>query len=118
MNNHVHNSRYLDYLLVARYDQMKKNFKMPMEEFIERGLSWVALSTYIDFKREIKLGDKIVVRTQLSSFEGAQVNINFWIVKAETNKIAADGYSVYTLVSIANGRPTRIPEDIILKYTI
>ncbi|MFA7228927.1 MAG: acyl-CoA thioesterase, partial [Melioribacteraceae bacterium] len=30
MNNHVHNSKYLDYLLMARYDQMKKDYKVPM----------------------------------------------------------------------------------------
>ena len=118
MNNHVHNSKYLDYLLMARYDQMRKDYKVPMEEFVSRGLSWVASTTYIDFKREIKLGEKIVVRTQVNSFEGAQVNVNFWIIKTETNKIASEGYSVYTLVSTTNGRPVRIPEDIIQKYTV
>lgn len=103
---------------MARYDQMKKDYKAAMEVFIERGLSWVASTTYIDFIREIKLGDKIAVKTQVNSFEGAQVKVNFWIVKKENNKIAAEGYSVYTLVATSNGRPTRIPEDIIQKYTI
>lgn len=55
MNNHVHNSKYLDYLLMARYDQMRKDYKVPMKVF---------------------------------------------------------------LVSIANGRPARIPKDIIQKYTV
>lgn len=118
MNNHVHNSRYLDYLLMTRYDQMRKDYKVPMEEFVKRGLAWVVSTTFIDFKREIKLGDKVVVRTQVNSFEGARVKVNFWIIRTETNKVAAEGYSVYTLVSVSNGRPTRIPGDIIQKYTI
>ena len=119
MNNHVHNSRYLDYLLMARYDQMKKNYKVPMEEFVERGYTWVASDTNIHFKREIKLTDRVVVKTQVNSFEGAQVTINFWIVvKREHEKVAADGQAVYTLISSKNGRPLRIPEDIIVKYTI
>lgn len=118
MNNHVHNSKYLDYLLMARYDQMKKDYKVPMEEFINRGYSWVASTTHIDFKREIKLGDSIVVRTQLKSYDGAQVSVNFWIVKKETNKVAAEGYAIYTMVSINSGRPVRIPEEIISKYKI
>ncbi|PKL81973.1 MAG: acyl-CoA thioesterase [Ignavibacteriae bacterium HGW-Ignavibacteriae-3] len=118
MNNHVHNSKYLDYLLMARYDQMKKNYKVPMEEFVRQGYSWVASSTYIDFLREIKLGDKIAVRTQVNSYEGAHVKVNFWIIKTDTNKIAAEGYSVYALISTKNGRPVRIPEEIIQKYTI
>jgi acyl-CoA thioester hydrolase/thioesterase-3 len=119
MNNHVHNSRYLDYLLTARYDQMKNNYKVPMEEFIERGYGWVASATNIQFKREIKLGDKVLVRTQLDSFNGAQVTINFWIfIKREIEKVAAEGQGVFTLISTKNGRPLRIPEDIIEKYTI
>lgn len=27
MNNHVHNAKYLDYVLSARYEQMKKTIK-------------------------------------------------------------------------------------------
>ena len=119
MNNHVHNSKYLDYLLMARYDQMKNNYKVPMDEFLARGYSWVASATNIQFKREIKLGDKVLVRTQLNSFNGAQVTINFWIlIKRENEKVAAEGQGVFTLISTKNGRPLRIPEDIIEKYTI
>ncbi|MHB8929325.1 MAG: acyl-CoA thioesterase [Melioribacteraceae bacterium] len=118
MNNHVHNSKYLDYLLMARYDQMKKDYKVPMEEFIKLGYSWVASATYIEFKREIKLGDKIVVRTQVNSYKSTQVKVNFWIVKKEKDKIAAEGYAVYTMVSTSSGRPVRIPDEIIQRYTI
>lgn len=118
MNNHVHNSKYLDYLLMARYDQMQKDYKVPMEEFIARGYSWVATTAHIDFKRAIKLGEKVAVRTQVNSYEAAQVKVNFWIIKKETNKIAAEGYAVYTMVSASTGKPVRIPEEIISKYTI
>lgn len=119
MNNHVHYSKYLDYLLMARYDQMKNNYKVPMQEFLNRGYSWVASATNIRFKREIKLDDNVVVRTQVNSFEGAQVIINFWIViKKEHEKVAAEGQAEYTLISTKNGRPLRIPDDIIVKYTI
>ena len=41
MNNHVHNSRYLDYVLAARYEQMRRDYKMSMDEFVARGFSWV-----------------------------------------------------------------------------
>ena len=41
MNRHVHNSRYFDYVLAARYDQMARCYGMPMEEFIRHGFGWV-----------------------------------------------------------------------------
>ena len=51
MNNHVHYSRYLDYILMGRYDQMKKDYKVSMEEFVERGFSWAVQNDLLtDYK--------------------------------------------------------------------
>ncbi len=118
MNNHVHYSKYLDYLLAARYHQMKVNYKMSMEEFIERGFTWVASRAEIDFKRAIKLNEKVFVQTQLESVNGAQVIVKFRILKGTNKKTAAEGRVVYTMISIKTGRPTRIPPDIIEKYSV
>ncbi len=119
MNNHVHYSRYLDYILMARYDQMKKDYKVAMEEFVERGFSWVASEVNIQYKRPIFLEDgTITVRTQLEEFNGARVVINFWIVKGEKEKIAAEGQINYTMISVKSGRPTRVPDDIVEQYQI
>ena len=119
MNNHVHYSRYLDYILMARYDQMKKDYKIAMEEFVERGFSWVASEVNIQYKRPIVLQDGTVkVRTQLEEFSGAKVVINFWIVKGAKEKLAAQGQINFTMVSIKSGRPTRVPDDIIEQYQV
>ncbi len=118
VNNHVHYSKYLDFLLAARYEQMHRDYKMSMEEFIENGMSWVASNVKIDFKRALKLGDTALVETQIESYNGAQVTVNFWIKRKSNAKIAAEGSAVYTLVSIKSGRPVRIPEEILKKYLI
>jgi YbgC/YbaW family acyl-CoA thioester hydrolase len=118
MNNHVHSSRYMDYVLAARYEQMGKNYGMSMDEFVKLGYVWVISSVRIDFIRPLKLGDEIVVQTQLNSFGGAQSEVNFWIKKKSNMKSAAEGNILYTMVSAASGRPVRIPDEIISKYTI
>ena len=118
MNNHVHYSKYLDYILAARFEQMQRDYKVSMEEFIKLGYSWVASNVNINYKRGLLLGDKIIVRTQLDSYNGAQVTVNFWIIKKETDKVAAEGQVIYTMISVKNGRPVRIPEEIIQKYSI
>jgi acyl-CoA thioester hydrolase/thioesterase-3 len=118
MNNHVHYSKYLDYLLTARYIQMKKNYGMSMESFLERGFTWVASTININYKRAIMLGDKVIVRAQITGAKGAQVFLNYWILKGENKKIAAEGNAVFTMISTKNGRPVRIPPDILEKYSI
>jgi YbgC/YbaW family acyl-CoA thioester hydrolase len=118
MNNHVHSSKYMDYVLAARYEQMGKDYGMPMDEFIKLGYIWVISSIQINFIRPLKLGDEMVVQTQLSSFGGAQSEVNFNIKKKGTMKTSADGKILYTMISAANGKPVRIPDEIINKYAI
>lgn len=118
MNNHVHNAKYLDYVQAARYMQMRDFYKYPMELYLEQGYNWFASEAHITFKRALKFGDTALVRTQIKEWNGAQVGVNFWIISKNTNKLAAEGYMVYTLVSINTGKPVRIPQDIIEKHKI
>ncbi len=118
MNNHVHYSKYLDYILTARYEQMKINYKVSMEEFIDRGFTWVASKVEIKYKRALMLPDRIFVRAQIDSIKRAQVFLNFWIIKEDKNKIAAEGKMIFTMISTKSGRPVKIPDDIIEKYSI
>ncbi len=118
MNNHVHNSKYLDYIQTARFIQMRDNYKVPMEEYHSLGLNWFASEVHLKYKRELKFGDVALVKTQVGEWSGAQVTINVWVYNKATNKIAVEGQMLYTLVSLTSGRPTRIPENIIERHRI
>ena len=118
MNQHVHNTRYLDYVLAARYDQMERCYKMNMEEFIELGYTWVANTTHVEHKRPLGLGEKIIVRTWIEEVLKNGVKVRFEIVKKENNKLSCDGYVYYTMVNQKTGRAEDIPEWIIAKYSI
>ncbi len=118
MNNHVHYSKYLDFLLTARYIQMEKDYKMSMEEFTERGLTWFARSITMNFKRALKLGDTALVKAQITGIKGASVFLDFWIYKKGSDKIYVDGNGEFVMLSIKSGRPQRIPADVIEKYSI
>lgn len=118
MNNHVHNSKYLDYVMAARYDQMIKDYKMSMNEFHKLGYNWVVSSVFIEYKRALMLDDTAIVKTQLDSFNGAQCKVNFRIEIKRTGKIAAQGNFLYTMISIDTGKPARIPREIIERYAI
>ena len=100
MNQHVHNSRYYDYVLAARYEQMERCYKMSMEAFLERGFSWFVRSAYIEHKRPLHLGDVAVVRTRIEELR------------------SREGWFDYAMVSVETGRPQTIPEDIVERYSI
>ncbi len=118
MNNHVHFSRYLDYVLAARYDQMGRCYKMSMDEFIALGLGWVVKSCTIEYKRPLILGDSMLVRTNIDEVKSTEARVRFEILKKDSGKISAEGYFDYTLVNLKTGRAEKIPPEIIEKYSI
>jgi YbgC/YbaW family acyl-CoA thioester hydrolase len=118
MNNHVHNSRYLDYVLAARYDQMKRCYKVSMEEFASLGLTWVVKTCFIEFKRPLLLGDTIIIRTWIEEVGVSEAKVGYEIIKKDSGKLSASGHFEYSMVKIATGRAEKIPQDIIEKYSI
>ncbi len=112
MNQHVHASRYLDYVLAARYDQMARCYRMSMEEFIQAGYSWYQRTAHIEFKRPLGLGDHFIVRTWVDEFLKDGVKVCFEITRKKTGKLCCDGWCLYTMVSVQTGRAADVPEGI------
>lgn len=115
---HVHSTRYLDYVLAARFDQMERCYGMSMHEFSERGLGWYMTSATIHFKRPLGLGDRMVVRTWIDSIAESGCRVAFEIDKLQQRKRVCDGHCDYALITLATGRATAIPDDVRAKYSI
>src|SRR6185295_15602437 len=81
MNRHVHGSRYFDYVLAARYEQMSRCYKMSMEDFHQAGFNWVVRAAHIEYKRPLGLGDSFQVRTRVEEFFKDGVRVRFEIVR-------------------------------------
>lgn len=118
MNGHVHNSKYLDYVLAARFDQMERCYKMSMEAFLELGLSWYVRSAFIKHKRPLHMGDKILVRTRVSDLRSRGVKVEYEIIRQGDGKLSAEGYFDYVLVERDTGHPAVITEEIAEKYSV
>ena len=117
MNNHVHGSRYFDYALYARFDQMERCYGMPMDEFLKHGWNWFQKEFHIEYKRELNIGERVIVRTWLVSFEKSNVKVGFQILKKDNMKVSAEGYFISTMINIKTGRVEAIPDWVIARYT-
>lgn len=118
MNQHVHNSHYFDHVLAARYDQMARCYKMPMDEFIKLGYGWVVHTAHVEYKRPLGLGDHFIVRTWIDEIFKDGVKVKFEILRKANGKLACEGYFHYTMVNLETGRAELIPEWIVKKYSI
>jgi acyl-CoA thioester hydrolase/thioesterase-3 len=118
MNQHVHASRYMDYVLAARYDQMARCYKMPMEEFTQAGFGWYVRTGHLEYKRALGIGEQFLVRTWIEDMVKDGVLVEFEIVKKQTGKLCCDGHFHYTLVNLQTGRAETIPDWIVARYSI
>ena len=117
MNQHVHGSRYMDYVLAARYDQMERCYKMSMEEFIQHGFGWYVRTAHIEYKRPLRLGERFIVRTWIEGLVKDGVQVQFEIVR-KTGKLVCDGHFNYTMINLKTGRSEVIPDWIVAKYSV
>lgn len=118
MFQHAHSSRYIDYVLAARYEQMGRCYGMPMEEFLENGLGWVIRKTTMEFKRPLKMGEWFIVKTQLTALERNIAAVDFEIVKKETGKTSCKGVFDYVMTDLKTGKAAQIPQWIIDRYSV
>src|SRR5690606_33878966 len=118
MFQHVHSSRYLDYVLAARFAQMKRCYGMGMDEFFKLGLAWFQRSASIAYKRPLRIGEKFLVTTWVDDIGRDTVRVAFEIRRADGHKLCCDGACDYTLVNVATARAEPIPDWIAAKYAI
>lgn len=114
---HVHSSRYIDYVLAARFEQMQHNYKMSMQEFLQHNLGWVIKSTTIHFKRALTLGDHFVVKTRIINIEKTDVLVAFTIENMR-NKLCCDGTFLYTLININTNKAETIPDWVLERFSL
>jgi acyl-CoA thioester hydrolase/thioesterase-3 len=118
MNRHVHASRYQDYVLAARYDQMARCYGMPMEEFTKAGLGWFVRTAHVEYKRALALGDSFIVRTWVEDIARTDVKVCFQILRKGTGKLCCNGWFDYTLINLRTGRAETVPDGIIAQYAV
>ncbi|WP_256013798.1 acyl-CoA thioesterase [Desertivirga xinjiangensis] len=118
MFNHVHNSKYFDYVLAARYEQMETSYGMSMEQFMELGYGWVVKTAHVEFKRPLTLGERFTVTTGILSMNEKSSKVAFEIKSLKTGKICSDGWFDYVLIDIKTGRGMKITSEMIEKYSI
>jgi acyl-CoA thioester hydrolase/thioesterase-3 len=118
MFQHVHSSRYIDYVLAARFDQMERCYGMSMPEFLKLGFGWVIRAAHLDFKRPLGLGERFVVRTWVDAIHKTDVTVQFEIEKLPARKVACSGSFIYAMVKLETGRAETIPDWITAKYAV
>jgi len=76
--NHLNNSKYLDYFLNAREDQLSEHYKLDLYKLAaERGIGWVVSEHQIVYLKPANLMETVLIQTRLISFNEKEVTVEF-----------------------------------------
>jgi len=88
--NHLNNSRYIDYIVTARGDQLLENYNLDIYKLAqEKERGWVAAHTQISYLHPALLMEEVTIQTRLLKYsdkslqlEGLMWNSDKTILKA------------------------------------
>lgn len=64
--NHLNNSRYIDYIMTARGDQLLEDYNFDIYDLAkEKGVGWVSAQTQIAYLRPAYVMEEVTIETQL-----------------------------------------------------
>ncbi|MDF5710616.1 MAG: thioesterase family protein [Nostoc sp. S4] len=108
----VSNIVYIRWLEDLRLKFLDEHWQLSQQ--LEQGYAPVLAGTEIEYKRPIKISDRVIGHLWLSNLGRLK-----WIVKAEilsNNELAAVAIQKGAFISLQNGRPLKIPEELQKKY--
>lgn len=95
--NHLNNSRYLDYIMTARTDQLLDHYGFDIYRIArEQRVGWVTAQTQISYLSPALLAEEVVIQTQLVSFSNR--SLVFEAMMWDSNKRNLKAFLQATLV--------------------
>lgn len=68
--NHLNNSKYIDYIINSREDQLLENYEFDIYKLaLEEGLSWVVSQNQIAYFNPAMLMETVTIQTQLMFYD-------------------------------------------------
>ena len=106
---HVNHAVFLNYFEHARFQALKRG-GLPMGEIEEEGWAIHVVRVEVDYRREVRQGDELLIRTRVERFRRSSMVIGQVAAFADDpDQVAAEARVVAVWIG-RNGRPARVPE--------
>ena len=97
--NHLNNSKYLDYFMNAREDQILDAYGIDMYKHILRtGNGWVVASNQIVYLKPAFLMEEVVIESQLIQYDESTLLVEMKMWKADKSHLKSILWSRFTYI--------------------
>lgn len=112
--NHLNNSRYIDYIMTARGDQILDNYHIDIYKLArEKGIGWVTAQTQIAYFAPATVMEEVVIQTRLLAFSDRSLSVEACMLNQDKSTIKTLMWVKLVHINILNGKPIAHPPDLI-----
>jgi acyl-CoA thioester hydrolase len=108
---HTNNVAYVHWMQEAAIAHSTAN-GWPTRHYLEKGHAWVARRHTIDYLRQTRRGDGLLVLTWVVEMRKVRSTRRYRFIRLADEMIVANAETQWGFVEIATGRPTRIPKEV------
>ena len=110
VNNHVNNSKYVEYLEWGREDWYER-VGLPYERLLALGAITVAVNISLNFRRECKQGDILIITTRLERLGRTSFTLNQEIHRRE-GILVADALVTIVTIDPTTRKSRLVPQEL------
>jgi acyl-CoA thioester hydrolase len=115
--NHLNNSRYLDYFINAREDQLTERGFDLYRHTLETGLGWVVTMSQISYLRPAMLNEKVVIESTLLEMKEKEVLVEMRMWNKEKSVLKSVLWSRFTHYNLKTQRSEVHSPDLITFFS-
>lgn len=113
---HVNNVQYIQWMQDAAIQHSNNTGCTKLTEV--EGAAWVVRTHNIEYFRPAYANDQITVLTWVSNFRKVRSLRKYKFIRDSDEAILAKGETDWVFVDVNNGKPLRIPSDVMNTFTL
>ena len=115
--NHLNNSRYIDYFVDARGDQLIEHYGFDIYKYArEYGLGWVSAQTQISYLSPAQLMEEVVIQTRLIACSEKSLLMEAQMWDLHKNNIKAVMWTKLVHFNLSTQRSHQHAEELMLFF--
>jgi acyl-CoA thioester hydrolase len=116
VHGHLHNTRYVDYVLDARDDQLRTYYNFDMLELARStGLGWFVAMNQARFYEPARMGALVRVVTRLIAFDRLRFSMEGRMY-GQSERLSALVWCTFRVVDLRAGQPCEHTEELMMLF--
>jgi thioesterase-3 len=111
--NHLNNSKYIDYMMNAREDQIQEHYDLDLFDLGQnRGLGWVVATNQISYINSANTMEDLFMDSQLAGHSSKHLDVEVRMWNKDRTQLKAFLWARFVHVNLRTKKVSKHPEDL------